>query len=129
MWRLFLGACLHPILFTRTACSPQVDLATSNGSTALHNAAANGHLPIVEMLLQKGCNARIQALSGATALYGAATGGFLDIVERLLEAKSEVNLPTSSGLTPLHTAASGNHFAVVEHLLSAGADKDYQVRC
>ena len=67
-------------------------LKTANGSTALHNAATNGHDAIVEVLLLAGCSINARAVSGATPLYGAASGGHLAVVRRLLLAGAEVCL-------------------------------------
>ena len=79
----------------------QVALKTANGSTALHNAATNGHDAIVEILLLAGCSVNARAVSGATPLYGAASGGHLAVVKRLLAAGAEVR-PTHSDLAALH---------------------------
>lgn len=53
----------------------QVDLKTSNGSTALHNAANCGHAAVVKQLLQAGAGVSQCALTGANALFNAATAG------------------------------------------------------
>lgn len=53
----------------------QVDLKTSNGSTALHNAANCGHAAVVKQLLQAGAGVGQCALTGANALFNAATAG------------------------------------------------------
>lgn len=55
--------------------SLQVDLKTSNGSTALHNAANCGHAAVVKQLLQAGAGVGQCALTGANALFNAATAG------------------------------------------------------
>lgn len=61
--RLLLGA------------SADVDLQAQNGCTALHNAAANGHEPCVELLISHCCDVDVQNSGGATALHVAATKG------------------------------------------------------
>lgn len=53
----------------------QVDLKTSNGSTALHNAANCGHAAVVKQLIQAGAGVGQCALTGANALFNAATAG------------------------------------------------------
>ena len=55
----------------------QVELKTSNGSTALHNAANCGHAAVVKQLLQAGASISQCALTGANALFNAATAGQL----------------------------------------------------
>ena len=53
----------------------QVNLKTSNGSTALHNAASSGHADVMRLLIAANCNVNIHTLGSASALYNAATGG------------------------------------------------------
>ena len=60
--------------------SAQINIKTANGSTALHNAATNGHDEIVGLLLSRDCAVNARALSGATALYGGASGGNIAVV-------------------------------------------------
>lgn len=102
----------------------QVDARTSNGSTALHSAAANGQMQIVELLLQHNCNVNIRALTGATALYGAATAGHWEVVKSLIENGGDMTIATTAGSVPLHSAASSGHINVVKLLLMAGSKKD-----
>jgi len=104
-----------------------VDLKTSNGSTALHNAANCGHSAVVKQLLQAGAGVGQCALTGANALFNAATAGHTECVEVLLEAGSIVDAVTTSGSTALHSAASNGHAEVVQRLIAAGADVDVQV--
>ena len=105
----------------------QVDLKTSNGSTALHNAANCGHSAVVKQLLQAGAGVGQCALTGANALFNAATAGHTECVEVLLEAGSTVDAVTTSGSTALHSAASNGHAQVVQRLIAAAADVDVQV--
>ena len=105
----------------------QVDLKTSNGSTALHNAANCGHSAVVKQLLQAGAGVAQCALTGANALFNAATAGHTECVEVLLAAGSLVDAVTTSGSTALHSAASNGHAEVVQRLIAAGADVDVQV--
>ena len=82
---------------------------STNGLTALQQAAAEGHTEAADLLLSAGAAVDACALSNATALYNAANGGHLAIIERLLRAGADVDAKTSSGSTPLHAAASGGH--------------------
>jgi ankyrin repeat protein len=64
----------------------------SHGSTALHAAAAHGHLALVELLLRQGAepNAR-DAGDNASPLHFAAGAGHVDIVRALLDAGADVH--------------------------------------
>ena len=53
-------------------CNP---MQAQNGTTALHNAAANGHLEVVTALLAAGADTDIQNSNGNTALHLAASKG------------------------------------------------------
>ena len=70
-----MGACVKQGLLLLL----QVDLKTSNGSTALHNAANCGHAAVVKQLLQAGAGVSQCALTGANALFNAATAGLSSI--------------------------------------------------
>ena len=63
------------LLVSETCGWPQVNLKTSNGSTALHNAASSGHADVMRLLIAANCNVNIHTLGSASALYNAATGG------------------------------------------------------
>lgn len=102
----------------------QVDIRTSNGSTALHSAAANGHISIVELLLQYSSTVNIRALTGATPLYMAASSGHLPAVVKLVEHEANLSIPTTTGATPLHIAATNGYLDVVQHLLTVCAAKE-----
>lgn len=112
---------------TRQGLDPEVssvelqpNLKTSNGSTALHNAALNGHLMVVDLLLGAGCSVNARNYSGATALYNAASGGHSEIVKRLVSAGSDLDARTMAAATALHIAASNGHDAICETLIQVG---------
>ncbi len=50
-------------------------MQAQNGTTALHNAAANAHLEVVTALLAAGADTDIQNSNGNTALHLAASKG------------------------------------------------------
>ena len=95
----------------------QVSLKTANGSTALHNAATNGHDAIVELLMMAGSSVNSRAVSGATPLYGAASGGHLTVVRRLLDAGAEVRTAMLNAAAPVLAEPSA---AVVQAVHGAG---------
>lgn len=61
------------------------DLANDQGDTALHLAAAAGHLPQVKALLQSLCEVDAQNSKGNTPLWLAAEGGHIHILHLLLQ--------------------------------------------
>lgn len=96
-----------------------------HGYTALHFAAQNGHVSIVQFLLLKAhCDVNAQQC-GATPLHRAAFSGQLECVRLLVEAGANLNLPDTSfgdDNTALHKAVLGGHQDVYDYLLEKGAD-------
>ena len=74
------------------------------GWTALMFAIWNGHLDIVQMLLQAKANPNLHNETGFTALFLAAMNGYSDIVQQLLECGANPNISDRDGSTPLYAA-------------------------
>lgn len=89
--------------------------------TALSKASMEGHLPLVEWLLEKGAEPNT-----GRPLHGASRNGHLPVVKHLLENAAKVNItdPRHYLYTPLHEATSKGHLAIVKHLMMQGADLD-----
>ena len=123
--------------------------AAFGGWTALHEAARNGHLSVVEYLIDQGASVgpsvRALALRGghgdvvlylaraarseldslgieykAGAFRDAAAAGNLEVVKLFVQAGMSLETTTYDG--PLHRAAFWGHLDVVEYLVGAGAD-------
>jgi len=97
------------------------------GRTLLHEAAGEGSLSIVKLLLQLSADANATDQAGHTPLYstgngcGSAAAG--DVVRALAQAGANVN--TLSGVkrcSALHMAARRGNVAVAEALLECGAN-------
>ena len=96
-------------------------ISQSMMDSGLRAAAEDGHLAVVERLLQANTNVNATASYGLTALHEAANGGYLEVVERLLQANANVNATTSIGGTALEMAAYYGHKETVDTLRAAGA--------
>ena len=95
-------------------------LATRDGDTPLHIAAARGHNECVEALLQLDAPTSLKNAAGKTALHIACERGHASIVKII--GKSASLLATSKdGDTPLHIAAAMGHNKCVEALLQLDA--------
>ena len=107
------------------------------GQTALIWAAAEGHAPVVQALIDAGADFRARVPSGLTPLMFAAREGRLHVARTLLKAGSDVNetIPVDgprrrayggrlppAGATALLIAVLDAHFDVAAALLEAGAD-------
>ena len=100
------------------------DLAQGDGLTALHLAAREGHLEIVDILIGAGAEAGATTRIGDyTPLHLAGGAGHADVVGALLDAGGDPGaVTTSSGVTPLHLAAEARDGeGAVRLLLEHGA--------
>lgn len=89
-------------------------------NTALEKAARNGHLPIVQVLLDKGA---IVDAGSYPALLAASQNGHVRVVEALLDKGADVRKSTGPKMGFLFSVKKcQNAMAVVKALLSAGAD-------
>ena len=100
-----------------------VDALDAQGCTALLRAAGGGHLPVVDLLLARGADARHAAHSGATPLSAAVSMRQLDIVAALLDAGAPLEQRLPGGVSVLMLAAALGLPDVVARLLAAGADE------
>jgi ankyrin repeat protein len=98
-----------------------LDSEDSLGWTALHRAAENGHVGIVRLLLEKGCNPNVSARFGGTLLHRAAKNGHLEVAQLLIHHKVKLDAEDNYGGTPLHRAARNGHLDIAKALLSFGA--------
>ncbi|XP_063783291.1 cortactin-binding protein 2 [Pseudophryne corroboree] len=122
------------LLVTASGWSPSLtSLLTSGGpvplgdrSTLLHQAAAQGNVTLLSMLLnEEGLNINNLCKDCHTALYSAAANGNKDCVKLLLTSEAQVDATVSNGFTALCTAAAQGHSKCVEALLAHHADINF----
>jgi ankyrin repeat protein len=88
------------------------------GWTALHYAAINGRVSLIQYLLDH--HAYIDALSpnGTTPLMLAARAGHIQAVKLLLDRGAEMSLKNAVGMTVIEFAESGNQSEIADGLKS-----------
>eukprot|EP00854_Cymbomonas_tetramitiformis_P011052 gene11052-13071_t len=91
------------------------------GKTPLHWAAINGHVLIVQTLLQAGAEPDIADSEGATALFYAVERNLKDVVQILIQSGADVNVRNQAGETLLKVAVLERNNEVYEVLKAAGA--------
>jgi len=87
------------------------------GWTCLMAAAANGHLAICRLLLDKGALLEAKSIFHMTPLNLAATRGHIEIVRLLCDRGADVEAQDLFGTRPLHSAAWPGHISVVKELI------------
>lgn len=86
--------------------------------TALHNAAAQGHVRLIALLLDRGADVNAADRYGNTALIDAAYFGQLQAVKALLARGANVAAVSGNGQTALSAAVYSGKDALVAVLLA-----------
>ena len=89
---------------------------------SIHEAALNGDLGQVSLLLDKGCNVDTLDQDGRTALMYAAFNGHTAVIKKLILRSASVNIQDINGRTALMMASSGPFQDAVKLLLENYAD-------
>jgi hypothetical protein len=102
------------------------------GYTAFHAACENGHLAIVQMLMNHAeVNIDVKVPKKLwTPLFLACWVGQTEVVDELLLQRTkmvDVNSPSVDGYTPLTIALVSGRSEVVRHLLASGRALDFAV--
>lgn len=92
--------------------------------SALHWAAARGHVAAVEHLLDLGANPILLTATGSTCLHSAAAANKQECVELLLQVPivlQQLDAVNEDGLTAAASAANHGHHMLQSRLLAAAA--------
>lgn len=94
------------------------------GCNAFYAASKNGHLEVINLLLEKMTIDQINIVDkdDFTVLEIAIYYGHESIVKALIAKGGLLNRSGKRGWTPLHLAARKGHETIVRHLLEKGAD-------
>jgi ankyrin repeat protein len=88
----------------------------NSGIRPIHLAAAQNHLDVVNMLLERNVEVNIQHDTGITPLHYAAKQGNLEMLIALLEDGADVNITMEDGATPADLAMENGHFEIADIL-------------
>uniref|UniRef100_A0A7E4VSP6 Non-specific serine/threonine protein kinase n=1 Tax=Panagrellus redivivus TaxID=6233 RepID=A0A7E4VSP6_PANRE len=94
----------------------------SDEETALHCAAARGHIECVQCLVEAGADVNSQDQNGQTALHLALRRSHIDIALYLISRECNTNLRDANDDTPLHVACRLGLNSVVQMLSHLGAE-------
>ncbi|PRD34404.1 UNVERIFIED_CONTAM: Serine/threonine-protein phosphatase 6 regulatory ankyrin repeat subunit B [Trichonephila clavipes] len=97
-----------------------------SGLTFLHVAATNGHMSVVETLVDKGAGINATTAIGdrMSSLHLATKYGHVEIVQVLISKNADINIQSVDGLTSLHLASAEGNAKIVEILLDGNAMSD-----
>jgi len=99
------------------------DLRRADGLAPLHYAASEGHVGLIDLLIERNANINIKNTSGATPLHEAARSGSLAAMTLLINNNADLNARDAKGNSPLHIAVPPlEHIDAINLLLSGGAN-------
>ena len=113
---------LRKLLDAGANVDQQADMDAHNGFTALHLAAEQGNLEMVELLLSYNASVHVRTKTETTPFYRATRSGSLPVIALLHRAGSDVNATTWDNYTPLIEPTYKGDLDVVKMLLVFGAD-------
>ncbi|KAI9897952.1 hypothetical protein N3K66_006312 [Trichothecium roseum] len=105
-----------------------LELANKKGLTPLHHAVRDGHLDVVNLLLEAGANASATANQGWAPLLIAAHRGHLEVVKTLIDIGVDMNAANYHGWTPYLAAAGNDSIGVLDYLRDQGVQTSVRSR-
>lgn len=87
----------------------------------LINCCRQGHVGLVDQVLDAGAYIDAAGIRGLTALHEAASRGYYDVVSRLVARGASVDPVANLGRTPLFYALRGGHLEIIGLLTDNGA--------
>ena len=107
------------------------ELEIYEGETPIHIAAKNGHLSIVQYLIEKqNVNKDIKGNYEKTPFHYACEKGHLPIVEYLISKGANIEAKDEHGDYVIHFACKGGHLSIVQYLIEKqNVDKDIKGLC
>jgi ankyrin repeat protein len=99
-----------------------VKATAPDGSTALHWAAHNGDVDLVDRLIKAGANVNAKNEFGSTPIIEAANSGSTAVIDSLVKAGADANTTFVDGETPLMIIGRGTNVKAAELLLAHGAN-------
>jgi hypothetical protein len=126
----FLSLCEHSkfvdiavMLVKSRSIDENMEIVLGGGTwTPLLAASQQGHVPVVQSLLEAGADVDKARDDGWTALIIASKKGHVPVVQALLQAGADVDKAEDGCFTPLLIASMQGHLAIVR--LLEGQDEE-----
>lgn len=124
----FLVACERGDLSLVKSLTFKVNVneKNENGYSGLALAVRNGHLDVVEALIDEEADINSVNEAGQSILFLACWHNREELVKILIVAGAFVNIPDNRGWTPLIIAAYHNYLGIVQILIENGADPSHK---
>ena len=106
----------------------EYDIRIRGGEMAIHHAAREGCLDVIEMLMKRGARIDEKDETGDTCLLLAAKSGHVDIVYFLLSQGAEINHRNHEGQDVWYFAIKNEDNTLLQALVSATKDRGIQGR-
>ncbi|KTG39514.1 hypothetical protein cypCar_00044121, partial [Cyprinus carpio] len=127
---ILMLACFHghlDVVKFLHSCGASWSSQDRSGCCALHWAAAGGHLPLLQYLIQDGCEVDVRdGASWTPLMIVSVITGDTAAASLLITAGADVNVQDRNGKTPLMVAVLNNYEHLVKILLENGADPNIQ---
>jgi ankyrin repeat protein len=109
-------------MFTNLLLTALVLLPTAEIDVRLAEAAKNGDVAAVRVLIEQKADVNAPGPDGTPPLFWAIQSEELATVQLLIRAGADVNTPNRYGITPIQIAAGSGNVVIIRALLDAGAD-------
>ena len=100
-----------------------------HGVSVLFYAVQYGNLPLVKLLVEKGCDVNEQLSNLYTPLMYAVRNNRIEVVKFLLENGADMEIADKEGWTPLIIAAVSRYFPIMRLLIEKGANIHHRSLC
>ena len=106
-----VGARLYMYVSQLLACGVPLNLAGSDGQTALHHAARHGHVDVFRLLLDHSTIADVNRSDrrGNTSLHVAAIYGKADVIQMLIDWGADASRTNEDGRLAVELAMAMGH--------------------
>jgi len=123
-WDLVTATDYQVIPVIEKLLDEDADVNMTLQRTALHAAAANGNLEIVELLIERGADVNLEDLHGRVPMFVALAEHQPEVARRLADADTDPNVRTADGSTLLMAAVRAQEIDLVRWALDHGTDVD-----
>lgn len=101
-----------------------INIQDKYGQSLLFLAAYDGHIDLVELLINEGANLDTKTEYGSTALMAASIHNNSDVVSFLINSGANLDIQNNKGETALYVAAYEGQLKNIELLIAKNANMD-----